>query len=203
MKIISNEESNNSLNIAKAFIQGLELEFTNEIPDTDELILYINSKVETKNVLFSAESLLDLFGAFDHFSKIYENLIIIPQNHMDFYRYPEPTVINFAGNKLWKTSSLLAGNIYFGKAKDISEILNGSTYNNGIFYKGKYTIVSSIPSLIVDLTDEQLPTISHQMFDIDGYKNMINCMPDMSDVSETPVLEQAIEPPKKRKNKKQ
>lgn len=182
MKIVSNEDVNKSLNIAKSFVQGLEIEFVSELPETDELILYIDPPVETKDLLFSAEAFTDLLGAFDMFNRTYENLIIVPQNHIDFYKYPEPTLLNFAGNKLWKTNSKLAGKIFFGKASDISKILRGATFNNGIFYQGKYTVISSLPSLIVDLTDEQLPTISHQMFDIDGYKNMINEMPDMLEV---------------------
>lgn len=171
MKIISKEITNKSLDIAKMFMRELDLEFTEEIPESNELILYIPN---AKECLFSAEFFSDLFGAYEFFSKTYTNMIIIPTNHIDFYKYIEPCMLSFAGGKFWRTNSRLCGNIFFGRAADISEILKGSSFNNGIFHGGKFTIISPLPSLIADLSEENIPVISHAMFDLGSYKDMIN-----------------------------
>lgn len=180
MKILSNEVSNKSLNLANSFLHNDNIEFISELNNTDELVLYINPLISIGDILFSAESLTDIYGAFNYFSNSYQDLIIIPQNHIDFYKYPEPTLLSFVGNKLWRTSSRLVGNIFFGKSCDIKSIIEGNgSFNNGIFHQGKYTIIASLPSLIVDLTEEQLPTVAYQMFDINNYKVMLDGIPDL------------------------
>lgn len=178
MKIITkNITENHSLNVAKSFAKEIELEFSEEFNETDELVLYVPN---LENSLFSAECFNDLYGVYQYFTTMYRNVIIIPENHIDFYKYPEPTIIYFAGGKLWKTNSRMPQNpILFGKENQIKDIVEGKElkYNNGIFYGGETTLISPIPSIIANLDEEQLPTVSCAMFNLESYKEMLNQIP--------------------------
>jgi len=184
MKIITNTVSeNHSLDVAKSFSKGTEFQFETEFnSESDELVLYIPNLEST---LFSAEFVSDLYGSFEYFNQMYKDMIMVCSNCIEFYQYPEPTIIHFAGSRLWRTSSRIPQEtILFGKEKDICFILNTeekNLYNNGIFYSGKYTIISPLPSVIVDTNKEQLPTINSAMFNVESYKDMINQIPSIKE----------------------
>lgn len=184
MKIVTNEVvENHSLEVAKSFAKGIDVDIVTEFCDSDELILYVPN---LSNTLFSAEALQDMVGAYEFFSEKYRQVIIVPENHIDFYKFIESTVIYFAGGKLWRTASRLPVNpIMFGKESLIKQIITEGDvkFNNGIFYGGETTIIASLPSIIANLDEEQMPVISSAMFDIESYKTMIEQVPSYKEES--------------------
>lgn len=187
--LVEDTKTNKSFNVMKQFCNGIDVEFstTDKInSESSDLGLVL---IDYDTSLFSPESLIELSGAYEHFSEIYPELLFVTQNNVDFYKYPEISVTRFGGGRFWKTASRYPSNaIIFGKESVLAKALsseNERLFNNGVMISGPITIMHPIPSIIDDTIIEVMPSINSQMFNLDSFSETINSIPGMS--SETPV----------------
>lgn len=180
-----NQTAINSLRIARQFFPGnLEISLDYDIDlkldsiphkedlpvqkySTEELLEYINTLdepifVATSNTVFSAECFTAVFGAYQHYSTRFNQVLIQPTFDNDMLAYTTPTLLLYGDRRIYSTSSRITNNpiIVYGQAKTIANILSSDKQilSDGIFYGGETVVLSPMPPLAWNL-DKELPVL--------------------------------------------
>jgi hypothetical protein len=195
-----------SLNLGLSFLNSeAEVYSDYDLNITGELVKYEKTEnllerleqesdvvlIATSATIFTAESLTDCAGAYNHFSVNKKVLLQLTYDN-DLYQYPSPSLIYYGGRRLWITGNKVTADypVLFGDSSLLFKILTKDfsqpLFNDGIFHGGDTTILSSLPPLVFNTIKELPVQVSAAAFDPKSYIDNIPVFDNQAqNISET------------------
>ena len=155
----------------------------------DELFKILEEQSEpcliaTSATVFSAECLIGVSGAYEHFSQQFGSAIIQPTFDNDLLGVVSPSLMLYGDRHIYCTGSRITNPfpILYGASSTISDILkritntvesNTPLFTDGIFHGGQTVILSPLPPMAWNLEKPLPALVSSAEFDAETYINNI------------------------------